>query len=63
MVDSGDLRRVVVERGGEAIEGIVATLVGEVGALFNLVLGAGEVKGFGLPSAAHGHVGGCGRPG
>jgi hypothetical protein len=32
MVDSGDLGRAAVECSGEAIEGILATLVGEVGA-------------------------------
>ena len=33
MVDSGDLGRTTVERGGKPIEGILAVLVGEVGAL------------------------------
>ncbi len=49
MVDSGDLGRTAVERSGEAIEGIVATLVGEVGALLISGFGVGEVEGVGLP--------------
>jgi len=57
MVDSGGPGSSAVEGGGEPIESTVATLVGEVGALFILVSGVGEVEGVGLPAAAHRHVG------
>ena len=57
MVDSGGLGRAAVEGGGEAIESIVAIGVGEVGALFTLVLEVGEIEGVVLPATAHRNVG------
>lgn len=57
LVDSGELRRAAVERGGEVIKSIVATHVGEVGALFIGRLGVGEVEGVGLSASAHRHIG------
>ena len=57
MVDSGDLGRATVERSGETLEGILATLVGEVDALLISEILGSEVEGVGLATAAHRHVG------
>jgi hypothetical protein len=52
MVDGGGRCRAAVERRNEGFDGVALSPVGEVGALFVVGFGGGEVEGVGFAAAA-----------
>ena len=57
MVDGGGRCRAAVERRNEGFDGVALSPVGEVGALFVVGFGGGEVEGVGFAAAAQSDVG------